>query len=126
MSVASFLKIVIGCETTTTNTHTTYNTTHGALERPGRGEQIPFILLFSLLMAAALCFVVKMSLRAIGFGADGIKPASLAAHIQNWLHPMPEDSIFVRLQHLGAHGISWRDQFLVAEFIYSILVSIFF
>lgn len=77
-------------------------------------------------MAGASCFALKMVLRIIGFGADGVKPGSLAAHVQNWLHPMPENSIFIDLQHLGAHGVSWRDEVLVAQFIYSILVSIFF
>ncbi|XP_070391742.1 uncharacterized protein [Dermacentor albipictus] len=91
-----------------------------------RKWQLVPIFLFSCVMAVALCFAVKITLRAFGFGEDGVKPGSLAAHIQNYLHPMPENSIFAHLQNLGAHGLSWRDHFLVAEFIYSILVSIFF
>ncbi|XP_075543785.1 uncharacterized protein LOC142578269 [Dermacentor variabilis] len=126
MSVASFLKIVVGSETTTTNSHNTYNATCGAADRQGRGEKIPFIMLLSLVLGALCCFGLVFLVRKAGFRQEGITAGSVAAWLQSMMGAVPPNSLFSRLQRIGTHGIAISDCLWFSNLIYSIILTFFY
>ncbi|XP_070391743.1 uncharacterized protein [Dermacentor albipictus] len=66
MSVSSLIKVVVGCETTTTNSHNIINgTTAGAWERPTRDGQIPLIFISSLRRQSQEGFQASLGIQRI-------------------------------------------------------------
>ncbi|XP_070391740.1 uncharacterized protein [Dermacentor albipictus] len=124
MSVSSLIKVVVGCETTTTNSHNIINgTTAGAWERPTRDGQIPLIFISSLLLGVLGCLGFVFLLRRAGFRPGGIAAGSLAAWLQSMIGAVHQNSAFSRLQRIGANGISPSDCLWVCNIIYSIVLT---